>query len=337
MSLKQFACLASLVVLLAACSVDDVPPQSVPATAPPAAPASTAAPSAAKTVVKSTAAPTPGELVRTPTQGPPAARVNGKPIPLAEFEKEVARRQAEMTKQGLDLKTPDGQTALVELRRQILEGMIEQELIDQEAARQNITVAEPELDAAINQSIADSGGQDAFVKYLANIAGMTLDEWRAGQREGMLTQKLIERVTRDVPMTAEQVHARHILVNTLAEANALLAQLRAGADFATLAQQYSKDNITSAGGGDLGWFPRGGLFDAALEQAAFELQPGQISKAPVQSDLGGGQVVYHILQVIERDPARTLSDDALRAAREAAFQRWLEGLKASAKIERLVK
>ena len=333
MSLKQFACLASLVVLLAACSVDNVPPQSVPATAPPAAPASTAAPSAAKTVApKSTAAPTPA-----PTQGPPAARVNGKPIPLAAFEKEVARRQAEMTKQGLDLSTPDGQTALVELRRQILEGMIEQELIDQEAVKQNITVAEPELDAAINQSIADSGGQDAFNKYLANIAGMSLDEWRAGQREGMLTQKLIERVTRDVPMTAEQVHARHILVNTLAEANALLAQLRAGADFATLAQQYSKDNITSAGGGDLGWFPRGGLFDAALEQAAFELQPGQISKTPVQSDLGGRQMVYHILQVIERDPARTLSDDALRAAREAAFQRWLEGLKASAKIERLAK
>ena len=333
MSLKQFACLASLVVLLAACSVDDVPPQNAPATVPPAAPASTAAPSAAKTVApKSTAAPTPA-----PTQGPPAARVNGKPIPLAAFEKEVARRQAEMTKQGLDLSTPDGQTALVELRRQILEGMIEQELIDQEAVKQNITVAEPELDAAINQSIAESGGQDAFNKYLANIAGMTLDEWRAGQREGMLTQKLFERVTRDVPMTAEQVHARHILVNTLAEANALLAQLRAGADFATLAQQYSKDNITSAGGGDLGWFPRGGLFDAALEQAAFELQPGQISKTPVQSDLGGEQVVYHIIQVIERDPARTLADDALRAAREAAFQRWLEGLKASAKIERLAK
>ena len=334
MSLKQFACLAGLVVLLAACSVDDVPPQSVPATAPPAAPASTAAPSAAKTVapVKTTAAPTP-----VPTQGSPAARVNGKPIPLAEFENNVARRQAEMTKQGLDLNTPDGKTALVELRRQILEGMIEQELIDQEAAKQNITVAEPEVDAAINQSIADSGGQDAFNKYLANVAGMTLDEWRAGQREGMLTQKLIERVTRDVPMTAEQVHARHVLVNTLAEANALLAQLRAGADFATLAQQYSKDNITSAGGGDLGWFPRGGLFDAALEQAAFELQPGQISKTPVKSDLGDGQVVYHILQVIERDPARTLSDDALRAAREAAFLRWLEELKASAKIERLVK
>ncbi len=337
MSLKQFACLASLVVLLAACSVDDVPPQSVPATAPPAAPAATAAPMAAKTVApKLTAAPTPGELVRTPTQGPPAARVNGKPIPLAAFEKEVAHRQASLVKDGFNFDTPDGKTSLAVLRQQTLDGLIEQELLDQEAAKQNITMAEPELDAAINQIIAESGSMDAFNKYL-NASEMTLDELRTGQRKSMLNQKLYDRVTRDVPMTAEQVHARHILVNTLGEANAVLAQLRAGADFSTLAQQYSKDSTTSAGGGDLGWFPRGGLFDAAMEQAAFELQPGQISKTPVQSDLGGGQMVYHILQVIERDPARTLSDDALRAAREAAFQRWLEGLKASAKIERLVK
>jgi parvulin-like peptidyl-prolyl isomerase len=150
----------------------------------------------------------------------------------------------------------------------------------------------------------------------------------------MLTQKVIERVTRDVPTTAEQVHARHILVNTEAEANSLLARLRAGADFATLAQQYSKDTTTSAAGGDLGWFPRGALFDPALEQAAFDLQPGQISGV-VQSDMGG-QMVYHIVQVIERDPARALSDEALRDARIAAFQRWLNDLKTSAKIDRLV-
>jgi parvulin-like peptidyl-prolyl isomerase len=76
------------------------------------------------------------------------------------------------------------------------------------------------------------------------------------------------------------------------------------------------------------------LFDAALEQASFDLQPGQISGV-VQSDLGG-QTVYHIIQVVERDPARALSDDALLAARRMAFQRWLDDLKASAKIERLV-
>ena len=328
MSLRVFLCMAILAILLAACGVSDVPPQVVAITPAVISPTATAAPQAA--------APTQPSVGPTvvPTQGPAAARVNGLAVPLAEFETNVARRQAEMTKQGINLTTTEGKAALAEMRRQILEGMIEQELIDQQVTKQGITVTEAEVDAAVNQSIADSGGVDAFNKYLSSVAGITVEEYRAGQREGMLTQKMIDRVTSNVPMTGEQVHARHILVNTKAEADSLLAQLRAGADFAALAQRYSKDTITSAGGGDLGWFPRGGLFDAALEQAAFELQPGQISGV-VQSDLGG-QTVYHIIQVVDRDPARALSDDALLAARRMAFQSWLDNLKASSKIERLV-
>ena len=328
MSLRLFLCMAILAGLLAACGVSDVPPQSVRIT--PAVILATA------TAASKAAPPTQPSLGPTavPTEGPAAARVNGHPVPLAEFEKNVVRRQAEMTKQGINLTTTEGTAALAEMRRQILEGMIEQELIDQQVAQQGITVTQAEVDAAISQSIADSGGVDAFNKYLSNVAGMTVEEYREGQREGMLTQKMIEQVTRNVPMTGEQVHARHILLNTKAEADSLLAQLRAGADFAVLAQRFSKDTITSAGGGDLGWFPRGGLFDAALEQASFDLQPGQISGV-VPSDLGG-QTVYHIVQVVERDPARALSDDALLAARRMAFQRWLDDLKALAKIERLV-
>jgi len=330
LSSKLFAFLATLAVLLTSCSLGDVPPQNVSPTVPPTQPAPTA--TVLKPAVSPQATVTPTAV---PANAPAAARVNGKPIVLAEFEKNVSRRQAEMAKQGINLDTPEGQAALAEMRRQILEGMIEQELIDQEAAKQGISVSQAEVDTAVNQSIADSGGMEAFNKYLTDVAGMTLDEYREGQREGMLTQKVIESVTRNVPMTGEQVHARHILLNTKAEADSVLAQLRAGADFATLAQRYSKDTITSAGGGDLGWFPRGGLFDAALEKAAFDLQPGQISGA-VQSDLGG-QIVYHIVQVIERDPARPLSDDALLAARRTAFQHWLDDLKAAAKIERLIK
>jgi len=328
LSLRLFLCMAILAGLLAACGVSDVPPQSVRITPAVILPTATAASKAAP--------PTQPSLGPTavPTEGPAAARVNGHPVPLAEFEKNVVRRQAEMTKQGINLTTTEGTAALAEMRRQILEGMIEQELIDQQVAQQGITVTQAEVDAAISQSIADSGGVDAFNKYLSNVAGMTVEEYREGQREGMLTQKMIEQVTRNVPMTGEQVHARHILLNTKAEADSLLAQLRAGADFAVLAQRFSKDTITSAGGGDLGWFPRGGLFDAALEQASFDLQPGQISGV-VPSDLGG-QTVYHIVQVVERDPARALSDDALLAARRMAFQRWLDDLKALAKIERLV-
>lgn len=338
MSLKQLAVIAGLLAVLTACSVDETP---VPAPAPttPPQPAGATAPPPAKTAAPAQPAPAPTVSGPTaiPANAPLAARVNGKPIALAEFDKEVARRQAEMSKQGINFNTAEGRTALDVLRMQTLDGLIEQELINQEAAKLGVTVSDAEVEAAVKQSIADTGGQEAFNKYLTAVAGMTLDEYRLGQRYGMLNERMIERLTRTIPMTAEQVHARHILSMTPAEANALLAQLRAGADFGQLAQQYSKDTITSAGGGDLGWFPRGGLFDAALETAAFELQPGQIGKAPVASDLGGGQMVYHIVQVIERDPARTLSEDALLAARQTAFQRWLDGVKAAAQIDRLVK
>jgi parvulin-like peptidyl-prolyl isomerase len=317
-----------LTILLAACSVSDVPQQSVPTTTPPARPTN-APPAKAAAPTQPSAKPT-----TVSSQAPLAARINGQPILLPDLEKEVTRRQTEMTKEGINFNTPEGQTALAAIRQQALDGLIEQALIDQEAGKLGVSVTDAEVDTAINQSIAEYGGTDAFNKYLSDVAKMTTAEWRAGQRESMLTNKMIERVTRDVPTTAEQVHARHILVNTEVEANALLAKLRAGADFATLAQQYSKDAITSAGGGDLGWFPRGGLFDAALEKAAFDLQPGQFSGV-VASDLGG-QTVYHIVQVVERDPARPLSDEALLAARRLAFQHWLDDLKASAKIDRLV-
>jgi parvulin-like peptidyl-prolyl isomerase len=62
------------------------------------------------------------------------------------------------------------------------------------------------------------------------------------------------------------------------------------------------------------------------------LQPGQISGV-VPSDLGG----FHIVQVLERDSSRPLSDDALREAQQMAVQDWLDTLKASATIERLIK
>ena len=168
-----------LAILLAGCGVSDIPPQSVtitPAVIPPTA-----------TVAPKAAAPTLSASVPTavPTEGPAAARVNGRPVPLAEFEKNVARRQVEMTQQGIDLTTAEGKTALAEMRRQILEGMIEQELIDQEVAKQGITVTQAEVDAAVNQRIADSGGVDAFNKYLSSVAGMTVEEYREGQREGI--------------------------------------------------------------------------------------------------------------------------------------------------------
>jgi len=105
----------------------------------------------------------------------------------------------------------------------------------------------------------------------------------------------------------ERVHARHILLKTdgksdaekkalKAKAEDLLKQLKNGADFAELAKKYSDDGSKDQGG-DLGWFVRNQMVPE-FDSVAFSLKPKELSGV-VTSQFG-----YHIIQVLEKDPAR---------------------------------
>ena len=106
----------------------------------------------------------------------------------------------------------------------------------------------------------------------------------------------------------EQVRARHILfevkpggstdAEALKKATDLVAKLRAGADFAAMAKQYSDDTGSKQMGGELGPFGRGQMVKP-FEDAAFSLPVGKISD-PIKSEFG-----YHIIQVEEKMPAGT--------------------------------
>lgn len=89
-------------------------------------------------------------------------------------------------------------------------------------------------------------------------------------------------------MTNEQIHARHILVEQEYEAKDLIRKLDEGADFAELAQKFSKCP-SKARGGDLGKFGRGRMVEA-FEDAAFALEVGEVSP-PVRTRFG-----YHLIQ-----------------------------------------
>jgi peptidyl-prolyl cis-trans isomerase C len=128
-----------------------------------------------------------------------------------------------------------------------------------------------------------------------------------------------------VPKEAEQIHARQILLYNADQANEVMAELEAGNDFGNLALKY--DPLT---GGDLDWFPRGYLPAENLEAAAFSLEPGQYT--PVIETPAG----FHILQVLERDPNRPLTPDALRALQIKALQEWLEMERAESEIQVLL-
>jgi parvulin-like peptidyl-prolyl isomerase len=161
---------------------------------------------------------------------------------------------------------------------------------------------------------------DAYTTALQQFVtqnNVTEADLRTQIERSLLQDKIQAAIGQEqVPDTQAQVHARQIVVATSDQANDLLNQLKNGADFAQLAQQNSTDTVTRDKGGDMGWFARG-VQTKAIEDAAFSLQPGQLSD--VISDGGS----YHILQVIESDPNRSLPPDQLTNQRQKAFQDWL--------------
>ncbi|HEC36389.1 MAG TPA: hypothetical protein ENI39_07635 [Anaerolineae bacterium] len=314
MRLQQIPVLVAALVLLSACGPAVIPSSAPTATQPP--PADQPAPSAAD--------------VSTPTSDRPlAALVNGQPIYLVDYERQVAQYQAAMATAGEDLASAEGQQRLLQAREQILNWMIEQVLVEQNAAEQGIVVTDEEVDAALAQIVEDIGGEELFQARLERDGMIRQDVWNELRAE-LIGRAVIEQVIASVPTTAEHVHARYILVDTREEAERLLAQLQAGADFAELARTYSQDESTRATGGDLGFFPRGVLLAPEIEEMAFSLQPGQISPV-IESSFG-----FHIIQVIEREPDRPLNPENLQLLRDQAVQEWLEALWAQATIERHV-
>ncbi len=173
------------------------------------------------------------------------------------------------------------------------------------------------------------GFQDAEKNFLASLSAQHINEtdFRKLIEALLLRQKLQKAIAAQVPTTAEQVHARHILVNTYTETLPIENMLKQGQDFATLAQKYSIDTATKDKGGDLGWFPRG-VMVKEFEDAAFSLAVGQISQ-PVTSTFG-----VHIIQVLGREPNRPLDSSALQQLQTAAFNNWLQQAELTAKIDR---
>lgn len=91
-----------------------------------------------------------------------------------------------------------------------------------------------------------------------------------------------------------EVHARHILVATAAEAEAIIKELGAGAKFEDLAAQHTTDPSGKETGGDLGWFGPGRMVPE-FEKAAFELPVVEYTKTPVQSQFG-----FHVIKVDDK-------------------------------------
>ncbi|MFQ5592921.1 MAG: peptidylprolyl isomerase [Anaerolineae bacterium] len=323
-----------LATILMACSGGTATPNALIPTTPPTAdlvqptqPAAPTTPGVASTPTPSEPGSEAGDTTAS-TEPPPGivAEVNGVGIPMAEFQRQLTDARTYLLSEGLiDPDTEDGQARLQALRDQVLDQLIDQTLITQAAEQMDLSVSDEELEESISNIKATLASDDAFAESLA-ANNLTEEQFRDLQRQQLLSRKVMDTITADVPDEAEQVHARHILVETEEDAESILEQLQNGADFAELAKENSTDETTRENGGDLGFFPRGVVL-AEFEEAAFALDVGERSSV-VQTPYG-----YHIIEVLERE-TRPVPDEIKEGLRQQVIINWLEAQRAQADIKR---
>ncbi|MDD5466745.1 MAG: peptidylprolyl isomerase [Anaerolineales bacterium] len=281
-----------VLILLGACRPGDGP---APAGSPSAAAAAT---------------PTFTPAPPTPTPVPLAASVNGEGIPLEQYQAELVRYQKAL---GTELATKDEQRVLDEL--------IDRYLLVQAATEAGFEVGAQMVAERVEQLTARLGSAEALEQWLADNS-YTQASFRLELAQSLAAAWMRDQIVSQVPQVAEQVHVRQVLLYNAERAGEVLNQLQSGADFVELAVQF--DPVAR---GELGWFPRGYLLDEKLEEAAFKLQPGEISSV-IQTEAG-----YHILLMIERDAQRPLDSDALQVLQNKALLDWLAERRSQAQIQ----
>jgi peptidyl-prolyl cis-trans isomerase C len=179
---------------------------------------------------------------------------------------------------------------------------------------------------------------EEFKKRLAFARNrLLMDNLLASEGKAATTDEAMKKVYEDASkqiVGEQEVHARHILVETEDEAKAVKAELDKGADFAELAKKKSKDPGASDGG-DLGFFTKDQMVPE-FSAVAFALEPGKISN-PVKSQFG-----WHIIKVEEKRNRKAPDFDQVKAQIETYVTRkaqadYVAKLREAAKIERMDK
>ena len=287
------------------------------------------------------------------------ARVNGEAVKKEDFERMLRTIEARA-----------GQPIPPERRDEILRGALDQlityTLLSQESRNRGVKVDAAEIDAKMGQLKSQFPTQEAFDKALKD-RGMTAESLRKDAQVDLSVTKLMDAEVATLPGPSdadakdfydknpdrfkeeEQVRASHILVRVdpkadaaakkraRAEIDAVLKKVRAGGDFAKLAQEHSQDGSASQGG-DLDYFSRGKMVEP-FNTVAFDLKPGQVSDV-VETQFG-----YHIIKKVDHKAGRTVPYEEAQGKikeyltgqkKQQHADGFIENLKKKSKIEVLI-
>jgi len=252
-----------------------------------------------------------------------------------------------------------------EVFRKVLDRIIEEKLIEQEAKKSGIKVTSKEIEGAVEDvKRKNKIGQEELERALA-AEGLTLEAFKKDLERRILRTKLVNSAVKVEQKAGEKelieffqnnvnqyrvnesYRPAHILFLILQDATPeqirgirkksqkVLERIREGADFAKIAMEYSEDTSSSKEGGDLGHFKKGELLPA-LEREAMKLQVGEVSGL-IRTELG-----FHILKLLDRKggeppPFEEIKEkvqaDYYEKELEKAYQQFLSKLKEKSVIE----
>lgn len=253
-----------------------------------------------------------------------AAEINGVVITQGQFDKELAIHLDRVLKQGRQI----SEDQKAGLKKEILEGLIERELLYQESQKVGIKVDDKKIDDQLAAIKKRFPGEAEFKIALGKM-NLTEDEVKTQITRGLAIRQLIEQqvtskiVVTDVETKAyydgnpqmfkqpEQVKASHILIKVDAAATeaqkaearnkieAVQQKIKNGGDFAELAKEYS-EGPSNTRGGDLGFFRRGQMVKP-FDDAVFNMKTNEVSGI-IETRFG-----YHIIKVYDKKPEETLA------------------------------
>ncbi len=238
-----------------------------------------------------------------------AAIVNGKSIPKAQLDKLVQK---------------SGQADNPQIRDQAREMLVTRELILQEADKRGLSQSESVKDQ-IEQSRIGILAAAVFQDFVEK-EGISEADLKAAY-ESVKTQ-----------YTGKEYHVAHILVEKEADAKAITAQLKAGANFEELAKTKSKDPGSAPNGGDLGWVSEKSLVPE-FSKAMVQLKKGQTTDKPVKSQFGWHIIKMDDVRDLKAPPMEEIKDQLKQMIssdqnwQKAKFSEMLQKFRSKAKIQ----
>ncbi len=288
-----------------------------------------------------------------------AAEVNGATITMMSLNNEY--RQV-LKQQGISEDNLPAEKVL-EVKKEVLDALINQELLFQESKKSNISVDEKSVAEDFAKVKGAFESEDDYKAALKDANLQESDILTRIRRKIAIDELVDQQISRNIVVTDEEaknyydthpdafvkkekVRASHILIKVDPDASEakkaaakkkiqeIQRRIKAGEDFAQLAKENS-EGPTGPNGGDLGYFERGKMVKE-FEDAAFALAPGQVSDI-VQTKFG-----YHLIKVTDRIEGGTIAYETVKSDLEDYLKRkkisegvssYIETLRKSAKIE----